>query len=108
MNEWLQIQQSDEYTPSTLKDSSFIHFSKADQILNVANSLYKNTDENLVILRVDTDKLKAELKFEIPVEAPYSTVTYPHLYGPLNLDAVEAAISISKDDQGEFVLPKLF
>lgn len=97
-----------EYSPESLEIDSFIHLSKADQILNVANSLYKSADEPLLILRIDTEKLTSELKFEIPIEAPYSTVTYPHLYGPLNIDAIEAAILISKNDQGDFILPKLF
>ena len=56
-NEWLKIHQDSEYTPQSLSDCGFIHLSKADQILNVANSLYKKNSEALVILRIDSEKL---------------------------------------------------
>ena len=95
------------YKPLTLKESGFIHCSKADQTLEVAKSFYQDSN-HLIILRIKTSLVKPELKMEVPVEAPYSMIEYPHLYGPLNLDAVENEIPLTKNNSGNFMLPDLF
>ena len=70
-----------------LEEVGFIHFSKTDQILQVANSFYRGQDQ-LYLLKVDETALKAELKMEAPLEAPNSGLLFPHLYGLLNWDAI--------------------
>ncbi|MAF78053.1 MAG: hypothetical protein CME63_08920 [Halobacteriovoraceae bacterium] len=102
--DWKEAQKVGTYAPESLKNEGFIHFSKADQILGVANSFYKNQND-LLILRVDPDKLKAELKIEPPLEAPMSGVLFPHLYGELNLDAVEGSVNFTMNEDGLFELP---
>ena len=60
-DEWNKVKNAGVYTPASLKTDGFIHCSKADQILTVANSFYKNS-HNLILLRINTKKLNSELK----------------------------------------------
>ena len=58
-------------------------------------------------LRIDERKLASPLKFETPA-APGDArprAQFPHIYGPLNLDAVVEAIEFSCAADGSFQLP---
>ena len=102
---WENTQKMGFYSHESLKSDGFIHFSHADQLLSVANSFFKG-EKGLIILRVETNSLKEELKIEPPLEAPMSGVLFPHLYGELNLDAVEDVFSLPCEDDGSFILPE--
>jgi uncharacterized protein (DUF952 family) len=105
-----------EYRTESLSGQGFIHFSQIFQILNVANSFYAGQTD-LVILVVDAALLKAELKYEDPVHPatsaraetplPAADVLFPHLYGPLNFDAVVRLVDFPAGPQGRFELPAL-
>jgi diamine N-acetyltransferase len=70
------------YEPPSLAAEGFIHFSTPRQVLRVAEERFRGVDD-LLLLIVDDDRLHAPLKYEDG---------FPHLYGPLNLDAVLAAL----------------
>lgn len=98
---WKEAQKICEYTPSSFEDDGFIHTSTEEQLLPTANRKLKHKDELRVVV-IDTDKLKAVLKFE---EASNGE-KYPHIYGPLNTDAVVYLIKLVKGDLGEFQISK--
>jgi uncharacterized protein (DUF952 family) len=52
---------------------------------------------------VNARLVKTELKFE---EVP-NVGTFPHVYGALNLDAVERVIDFEPNLDGKFVLPEI-
>jgi len=109
-----QAGQRGEYRAESLASQGFIHFSQSFQTLNVANSFYDG-QTNLVILAVNVSRLKAELKFENPVHPGPSALPptasdgalFPHLYGPLNFDAVDRVIDFPIGPNGKFELPAL-
>lgn len=101
-----QQEKKENYQALSLVEQGFIHFSKTDQLLQVANSFYKGK-EQLYILKVDETALDAELKMEPPLEAPHSGILFPHLYGPLNWDAIVKKIDWAANDDGSFSLPDL-
>ena len=68
----------------TLRDVGFIHCSYAHQVAGVANAIYQG-ERDLVLLKIDPDLLKAPLR---PEPATPGGEEFPHIYGPLNLDAV--------------------
>jgi glutathione S-transferase len=70
-----------------LRSEGFIHLSRQEQIHLPANALYSET-AGLLLLWIDPSRLACEIREEPP--APGSTITFPHLYGPLNVDAVIA------------------
>ncbi len=72
-----------EYRGDTLDSQGFIHCSTVDQIDEVARYLFKGK-KNLLLLQIDEIKVKSEIKYE---DAGNGKL-YPHIYGPLNIDAV--------------------
>jgi uncharacterized protein (DUF952 family) len=54
-------------------------------------SRYFKGQTGLVILRIDTERLTSPLKWESP---PGSDETFPHVYGPVNLDAVVGVVPL--------------
>lgn len=94
--DWETSQRLGEYRPASLELEGFIHFSRREQVLRVANHFYRGHQE-LVLLWVDPSRLSASLLWE-----PVDSDTFPHLYGPLNLDAIIAVTPFPCDDQGVF------
>jgi len=112
--QWASLQGQTEYEGDTLKSEGFIHFSTPQQVIIVANARFKG-HTGLQILVVNPSKLSAELKYEPPYETnPTSEIAaqtrgqlFPHLYGPLNLDAVIRAVDFEPGKDGYFTLPDL-
>src|SRR5918995_3122120 len=96
--EWREAKGAGEYVPSTLPRQGFIHLSRPQQVHLPANAVYSG-QRDLVLLWVDPTRLQAELRYEAPEPgAPQ----FPHLYGPLNLDAVVAETRLEPWKQGAF------
>ena len=72
------------YRVDSLDSQGFIHMSKEDQVLRVANSIFKG-EEDLLLLYVDYEKVNDDVKWE--GEQEYGE-DFPHLYGPLPVGAV--------------------
>ena len=91
------------YEADSLKSQRFIHCSKPDQVLGVANSNdhFKRQDD-LLLLCIDPDLVVAEIRYE-NLEGAASL--FPHIYGPLNLDAVINVLKFIRDDNGVFIMP---
>ncbi|MBE4909733.1 DUF952 domain-containing protein [Bacillus luteolus] len=99
---WLKAKNEGMYTPSSLEDEGFIHCSTKDQVLEVANFLYKG-QENLVLLCIDSIKVRAEIVYEDLYE---TGKLYPHIYGGMNVDAVANVVPFLPNSDGTFRLPK--
>jgi len=100
---WSAAQARGQYTADSLAQAGFIHCSKAGQILRVANFLYEG-QAGLVLLVVDPDRLASELRWE--PGADLQSELFPHVYGPLNLDAVVHVIDFEPAVDGKFHLPE--
>jgi uncharacterized protein (DUF952 family) len=50
----------------------------------------------------DGDRVPAPIRYEVPEPGAEE---YPHIYGPLALDAVTAAIPLERDAAGTLLLP---
>jgi uncharacterized protein (DUF952 family) len=76
----------------------FIHFSDAGQVIGTAVK-YFSRQAGLVLLTVDPERL-AELRWE----RSRDDALFPHLYGPLELDAVARADRLPDDrDAGDAI-----
>jgi glutathione S-transferase len=104
--DWDQAQQDGEYRTSTrgrsLSEEGFIHASTAAQVLPVANAVYLDEQQDLVLLVLDTSLIGAEIRRE-PV--PGWTDPFPHIYGPLDVAAVVQAVPLERDPAGNFRWP---
>lgn len=105
---WESARQSAEIRAPSLDSQGFIHFSSPRQVTRVADNIFPGV-QDLLLLVVDVDKLTAPLRWEPPdmpgEEAPPTGELFPHLYGPLNLDAVRAAVDFPSNPDGTFTLP---
>ena len=90
--QWKEIENEAYYSPESLKKEGFIHFSTKKQLPVVKEKYFKDKPD-LILLHVDALKLTAELKYELVYE---QESLYPHLYGPLNLEAVIKAEAIKQ------------
>jgi len=90
-SDWEQAKQTGSYTTSTLGQTldqvGFIHASRAEQVKQVSDGFYRSVRKPLVRLDIDTDRLTSAWR-----EDPVDGDTYPHIYGPLNLEAVTAVV----------------
>jgi uncharacterized protein (DUF952 family) len=68
----------------TLAEVGFIHCSHESQVAQVADAYYQGVPD-LVLLVIDPNRLTAELRDE---DLTGQGQSFPHIYGPLNLDAV--------------------
>jgi uncharacterized protein (DUF952 family) len=101
-SEWEHAKSIGEYKHPSLEREGFIHFSKPDQVVRVANFNFKG-QTGLILLLVDEKRLKAKIEYE--GESP--TDLFPHLYGALNLDAVVGTVAFPVKTDGSFSLPEL-
>jgi uncharacterized protein (DUF952 family) len=99
---WEAAKTRGEYRADSLEADGFIHASLPDQAVGTANLIYRGIPD-LVILAIDDERVRVEVKWE---PAPDAQV-YPHIYGPLNLDAVVAVKPFPPSADGTFVLPDL-
>ncbi len=98
---WEAAQRAGLYTADSLASEGFIHCSTPAQILDVANTLYRG-QRDLVLLVIDVARLQVPLRYE---DCHASGQAYPHLYGPLTLDAVCAVYDFPPQADGTFRLP---
>ena len=89
--DWADAKRAGFYRISTrgrtLAEEGFIHACLADQIDGVAGRFYRDVTEPLVLLAIDITRLDCEVRLEVP---PGAADAFPHLYGPLPIDAVVA------------------
>lgn len=100
--DWQTAQHEGFYAPVSLETAGFIHCSKVDQVTRVANSYFEGQDD-LLLLCIASDKVDAEIRYE---DLLGEGKLFPHIYGPLNLDAVVNVSELEKDERGKFGLPK--
>ena len=85
-----------------LAKDGFIHLSTPELLHLPANAMYSGTSD-LVLLWVDPSHVSAEIRYELP--GPNARHPFPHLYGPLNVDAVIAETPLDPWERGTFKLP---
>ena len=106
---WQEAQQPGEYRAESLESEGFIHCSTRTQVLPVAENFYKGQVGN-VLLIIDPSLLTSELRWESPSGGgPPPGVPegepFPHIYGPINLDAVAKVYDLETNPDGSYKLP---
>lgn len=98
---WREQAQNESYCADTLATEGFIHCT-ADRslLLQVANNFYRDRPDEYVILCIREQDITVEVKWE-----PVDGRLFPHIYGPLNLDAVQRVIPFPRDSERRFVPP---
>ena len=101
--DWERARADGEYTRSsvdkTLAEEGFIHASQASQVARTANKFYRDVPGDLVLLVIDPGLLRAEVRYE---DVPGAELPFPHIYGPLNVDAVVDVRPFAAGPDGTF------
>jgi uncharacterized protein (DUF952 family) len=86
-DDWLAARASGTYRVSTwdrtLEEEGFIHSSYAHQVQHVVQTYFRDV-EPLLVLVIDRRRVNVEIR----EESAGGEERFPHIYGPLNLDAV--------------------
>lgn len=98
---WKNLNKDGWYHTETLYKQGFIHCSYLNQLEKVANYNFKGRD-NLIILKINEKDLKSRV---ISEDLYNSNEEFPHIYGPINVDAVSSVYLFEADERGIFRLP---
>ena len=91
-----------EYHAASLLTEGFIHLSQAHQVRRVLDAFYAGQPD-LVVLVVAPGRVQAPLRYEPPSSLPKPAAgappdpaqLFPHVYGPLNTDAVIEVVAVA-------------
>ena len=105
-HEWQQALERGCYEPVSLRTEGFVHCSTREQTL-VTASRYFRGQTDLMLLYIDPSRLRAELRLEHPSNPQDERAgeLFPHVYGPINLDAVRRSEDFPYDSAGDFLWP---
>lgn len=81
---WHEAKAKGFYEAASLAKEGFIHNSSKLQLPGVQQRYYKDAT-GMIVLHIDEAKLTSPLKYEL---APSINEIFPHVYGPINIDAV--------------------
>jgi len=81
---WNEAKTKGYYEHASLRLEGFIHCSEERQVAGVLQRYFEG-QTGLIKLLIDTDKLASKWVYDW---SPASADTFPHIYGPVNLDAI--------------------
>jgi uncharacterized protein (DUF952 family) len=103
------------YQPETFAQEGFIHCTSGlEMLVEIANTFFGDLSDNLLVLEIDPSRLTAPLKFEPPIPPPNSAsandqvsasdpeMLFPHIYGPLNRQAIVRSFALRRDESGRW------
>lgn len=100
---WEAVRHCQTYQPEHYEADGFVHCTDGEQyLLGVANTFYRDDERPYVVLVLDVDRLQSPVRYDDPAQI------YPHIYGPVNLDAVvevQRAVRLADGSFSEIVSP---
>jgi uncharacterized protein (DUF952 family) len=108
LQEWGKAKLTGAYTAPSLNSEKFIHCSTVKQTADTANIFFKG-QQGLILLCIDENKLESECRYEDPAGGgkhdPGVGNLFPHVYGPINLNAVIKVVDFPSNVNGLFEIP---
>ncbi len=102
-HDWEAAYRAGQYVVDSLQNEGFIHFSTEKQVELVLNHFYVGREDVLLVV-VDEGRLVAPLQYDENTGPDGALDLFPHLYGPLNLDAVIETYMLAPNPDGTFTL----
>lgn len=85
------------YTPEAFADDGFIHCTDGvANMIAVANRYYREDPRDFVVFVIERSAIAPPTLYED------SEHVYPHIYGPLNVDAITAVLPVERAADGAF------
>ena len=100
---WEAAKAAGAYEAESLARQGFIHCSRPEQVIPVANGIFRGR-KGLVLLCIDEARLTSPVRCE---NLQGGKQLFPHVYGPVNLDAVMEVVPFPPREDGTFALPDL-
>lgn len=107
---WSKALREGALIADSLAREGFIHCATRSQVLPVANRYYRGQSD-LCLLAIEESRLTAPLKWESQTagsasQADPEDLHFPHVFGPINLDAVLHMADLKINSDGTFALPE--
>lgn len=99
---WQVGRDANTYRDPSLDTEGFIHCSTPEQVLIPANERFAGRND-LILLVIDPAGLTERLVYEDCYESGHA---FPHVYGPINPDAVTTTVPFPCNADGTFTLPE--
>jgi len=93
---WAKAREDGELTTPSLAEEGFIHCSTFAQAESTADRIFRGSGD-LLTLELEIARLGSELKWERATDVGDE---FPHIYGPLNIDAVVGTRALRETDDG--------
>jgi len=94
---WRDLDPTAPYLPADFESDGFTHCTRGlDLLIQVANTYYRDVDGEFLLLEIVESLVSAEVKYEDG---------FPHIYGPLNRDAIVAIHKMPRHADGCFEAP---
>ena len=81
---WEKNKDNSQYFGDSLESQGFIHCCLPEQVNDVLKNWFPGS-EDLIFLKIDSDKLTSHLEFE---NLEGGEEKFPHIYGPINNEAI--------------------
>lgn len=81
-------------------------------MIEIANAYFASLPDELLALQINPNRLTAPLKFEPPVHpagqppATNADILFPHIYGPLNRQAIVRVFALQRGHSGRWQMPE--
>jgi len=87
------------YLPREFDRDGFIHCTKGEErLLLVADTVYRRIPGDFLLLVIDERKVTSPVKYE-----NVGGILFPHIYGPLNRDAIVRVVAMGRRADGTFL-----
>lgn len=102
--EYYDAQPPDQdYQPEPMRTGKedFIHCTTGpDEVVATAHRYYLGDPRPFYLLVIDLEKVRASWRYDAPGQI------YPHIYGPLNRDAILEVRNFDRTPEGLFLIPE--
>lgn len=98
--EWDEHDRTQAYLPAAFAYDGFVHCTDGvDEVAVTANRYFSTLDDDLLALEIDRSRLHAPVRYEDPRKM------YPHIYGPIESDAIRAVLVLRRSPDGAWLAP---
>jgi uncharacterized protein (DUF952 family) len=95
---WSRHRDSVEYLPEAFDQDGFIHCTNGlQELVAVGNRYYTADPRPYRALVLKVGKISSPVRYDDPEEK------FPHIYGPLNTNAVVGILNAKRDESGSFL-----
>lgn len=99
---WEASDPNADYVPSYFNEEGFIHCTTGEhELAATGNKHYKDDQRPFNVLVIELDKVKSKVQYDA------AGTTYPHIYGPLNRDAITHVLPALRLKSGQFLVPDI-